>query len=312
MRLLITGASGLLGVNLSLVAARQGHAVTGLAHSRMLHGVPFEVQAVDLLDPEQSKVVIEKAQPDALIHCAAVADVNTAEMKPDLAQKLNAEVPGLLAAEAARQNIPFMHISTDAVFNGRRGDYKEDDPPDPLSVYARTKLAGEKAVQAVNSAALVIRTVFYGWSLSGRRSLAEFFVNRLKAGEHLQGFADTYFCPLYVEDLAELLLGMFSKRLSGTFHLVSSEGISKYDFGVRIACRFGYDPALITPVNARELDRGARRSLNLTLNSDKAANALGHPLPTIDDGLERFYQRWQEGYPERLQGCSQSISSDEI
>ena len=96
-----------------------------------------------------------------------------------LAGKLNAEVPGWLAGAAKGWGVPFVHISTDAVFNGETGNYTEEDATDPLSVYARTKLAGEQAVQAANPEAAIARTVFYGWSLSGRRSLAEFFFNQL-------------------------------------------------------------------------------------------------------------------------------------
>ncbi|MCB2213809.1 SDR family oxidoreductase [bacterium] len=301
MRLLVTGASGLLGLNLSMFAARQGHAVTGLVHSRALQGVPFEVQKVDLMQTESALAVIEAAEPDAIIHCAAIASINAAETQPELATLLNAEAPGRLAEAAARWNVPFVHISTDAVFDGQRGDYVEADPTHPLSVYARTKLAGEEAVRAANPNAVIARTVFYGWSLSGQRSLAEFFVNSLAAGQPLKGFTDTLFGPLYVEDLASLLMEMLDAGLAGTYHVVSPEHLSKYDFGVRIARRFGLDSDLITPIKAAEIDRGAARSLNLTLNPGKLRAALGHDLPSVDEGLDRFYARWQEEYPIKLQ-----------
>jgi dTDP-4-dehydrorhamnose reductase len=298
---LVTGASGLLGLNLSLFAARQGHDVTGLVHSRALRGVPFEVRRVDLLQTDAALDEIGAAGPDAIIHCAAVASINAAEQQPELARQLNAEVPGVLAGAAKRWGVPFVHISTDAVFNGGRGDYLETDPTDPLSVYARTKLAGEEAVRAANPEAVIARTVFFGWSLSGRRSLAEFFVNSLAVGQPLKGFTDTLFCPLYVEDLAGILLEMLANDLIGTYHVVAPDHLSKYDFGVRIARRFGFDPELITPVRAQDIDRGAARSLNLTLRPDKLQAALGHDLPRMEEGLGRFYQRWQAGYPQKLQ-----------
>ncbi len=301
MRILVTGASGLLGLNLSLFAARQGHAVTGLVHSRALRGVPFELRQADLLQTDSALVEIAAARPDAIIHCAAIASINAAEQQPELAEQMNAGVPGWLASAAARWGVPFVHISTDAVFNGRRGDYVETDPTDPLSVYARTKLAGEQAVKAANPEAIIARTVFYGWSLSGQRSLAEFFITSLALGQPLEGFSDTLFCPLYVEDLASILLEMLAARLAGTYHVVAPDHLSKYDFGVRIARRFGFDPGLITPIRAQDIDRGPARSLNLTLRPDKLQEALGHGLPAVDDGLDRFYRRWQEDYPQRLQ-----------
>lgn len=301
MRLMVTGASGLLGLNLSLLASHQGHAVTGLVHSRSLKDVPFEVRQVDLLDMDQTLDTVEAVRPEAIIHCAALANLNTAEQQPQAALRLNGQVPGELAGAAACLKIPFVHISTDAVFDGRQGGYRETDPTNPLSAYARTKLAGEQAVLAANPDALVARTVFYGWSLSGKRSLAEFFYHHLNENNPINGFADTYFCPLYVEALAEILLEMVTLHLSGIYHTVGSECLTKFDFGQRLAHRFGFNANLITPVRALELDRGAARSLNLTLNSEKLKTALGHPLPAVDEGLEWFYQRWQTGYPQELQ-----------
>ncbi len=301
MRLIVTGATGLLGLNLSLTAAAQGHAVTGLAHTRQLNGIPFTLKNVDLLNMDRALAMMTALEPEAVIHCAAIANLGVAENNPDLAYQVNAAVPGRLAKWAAEAGIPFVHISTDAVFDGAVGGYREDDSTHPLSVYAQTKLAGEEAVGDANPDALIARVVFYGWSLSGKRSLSEFFFNQLKAGNRLKGFVDAIFCPLYVEDLAETLLEMLLHKLTGIYHVVSPESLSKYDFGVGIAQRFGFDPGLIEPVEMRSLDRDAPRALNLTLSTDKVQADLGHALPSIAEGIERLYQRWQEGYPAQLQ-----------
>lgn len=301
MRLLVTGASGLLGLNLSLLASRQGHAVTGLVHSRDLQHAPFEVRQVDLLDMDRTLDTIKDSEPDAIIHCAAIASINAAEKNPELSWQLNGAVPGELAAAASCWKIPFLHISTDAVFDGQQGGYRETDPTHPLSIYARTKLSGEQAVLTANPDAMIARTVFYGWSLSGKRSLGEFFYNNLKESNPINGFEDVFFCPLYVETLAETLLEMLAAKLTGIYHVVGSESLSKFEFGQRIAHRFDFDPDLISPVRGSGLDRGAPRTSNLTLSNDKLQTALGHPLPNVDEGLDLFYQRWQEDYPQTLQ-----------
>jgi dTDP-4-dehydrorhamnose reductase len=106
---------------------------------------------------------------------------------------------------------------------------------------------------------------------------------------------------LYVEHLAEILLDMVSSDLAGVFHVVSPEKLSKYDFGLRISKRFGFDPGLIEPFRGGEVDRGASRSLNLHLKPDKAQAALGYAFPSVNAGIDRMYLRWQEGYPEYLQ-----------
>ncbi len=302
MHLLVTGASGLLGVNLCCVAADRGLDVTGLVNTRPLKDTPFSIIQGDLLDIDASLSIIESAQPDAIIHCAAIANLNVAENHPELAYRLNGEVPGKLANAAASWGIPFVHISTDAVFDGNKGNYREADPTNPLSVYAHTKLAGEQAVQNANPDAIIARVVFFGWSLSGQRSLSEFFFNHLGAGKSVNGFIDTFFSPLYVEDLADLLLEMLEAKLTGLYHVVSPESLSKYEFGVRIADKFGFDPRLITPIAAENLDRGAQRALNLTLNCDKLQKDLGQNLPTVTGGIQALYQAWLDCYPQKLQG----------
>jgi len=304
MRLFVTGATGLLGLNLCLVASKGGVDVTGTAHTRGLQNAPFDFLSIDLLDTEQALNTIKAVQPDAIIHCAAIANMNTARENPEMTHQLNGEFPGILAGEASRAGIRFLHISTDAVFDGSKGDYVETDPTNPLSIYARTKRAGEQAVLTANPDAIIARVVFFGWSLSGTRSLSEFFFKHLKSGERVKGFTDTFFSPLYVEVLAKILLDLVSTDLAGVFHVVSPDKLSKYDFGVRIAKRFGYDPGLIEPIRSGEIDRGASRSLNLHLNPDKAQEALRYAFPTVDEGIERLYQRWQEGYPEYLQSLA--------
>jgi len=114
------------------------------------------------------------AQPDALINCAAQANVDAAEKHPEHAFRVNAEAAGELAKLARAAGVPMIQISTDAVFDGMQGNYRETDTPNPLNTYAKSKLAGEQAVAQANPEAVIARVVFYGWSLTGTRSLAEF------------------------------------------------------------------------------------------------------------------------------------------
>lgn len=300
-RFLITGASGLLGLNLALKLS-ETHPVTGVIHQPELEGTPFEVLVTDLSLPGEAEWVLEHSLPEVIIHCAAMAIVDDCEKDPTRAMSVNADLPGRLARLAAELGAKFVHISTDAVFDGVRGNYSEEDAPNPLSTYARTKLAGEIAVMAENPDALVARVNFYGWSLRGNRSLAEFFFNNLSTGKPVNGFTDVIFCPLLVNDLADLLIRMAEMNLSGLYHTVSSEKISKYEFGVRLAQQFGFNPELVKPVKVREGGLVAARSPNLNLNTSKLMEALGTPLPGISTGLEKFHLLNEKNYPEMLRG----------
>ena len=303
-RLLITGASGLLGLNLAFVAAGAGKApgfeVTGLVHSHFLNGVPFEVRAVDLSRFDALAGVLEEIRPEILINCAALTNLDAIEADPGPAQRLNAELPGYLAKECHQRGIRFVHISTDAVFDGLRGGYTEEDTPVPPNAYARTKLAGEHAVMTESSEAIVARVNFFGWSISGQRSLAEWFLNNLLAGRPVKGFNDIIFCPLLANQLAELLLQMIEKPLCGLFHVVSRDSLSKYEFGLALARQFHLNKELIQPASYQEATMLARRSPNMTLRTEKLAKALGKSLPDVASGIQRFYELYQEGYLQRI------------
>lgn len=299
-RLLVTGASGMLGANLALLAQEMGFEVLGWTNSRPLVGAPFATRAVDFCDPEELALAFEAAQPDALVNCAAQANVDAAEKHPEHAFRINAEAAGELAKLAKVANVPMIQISTDAVFDGTKGNYKETDTPNPLNTYAKSKLAGEQAVSEANPEAAIARVVFYGWSLTGTRSLAEFFYNNLTAGKPINGFTDMFFSPLYVGHLAEALLEMLQKHLSGIYHVYSPESLSKYDFGLRLAREFGLNASLIRPISALDSDLPTRRSLNLSMNTDKLQVALGKPLPTQAEGLRTLHADLDSGLRQKL------------
>lgn len=298
-RILVTGASGLLGLNFALRMVEQ-HTVYGVVNQTGLNETPFNVLQADFGRADAVERILDATEPQIVIHCAAMANIDQCEAQPDLARRVNAEAPRILAAACARRGAHLVHLSTDAVFDGKKGNYVETDPPNPLSVYARTKLEAEQAVAEANPAATIARVNFYGWSLLGKRSLGEWFFYNLSAGKQVNGFTDVVFCPLEVNDLAEILLEMAQRGLSGLYHVVSSESLSKYDFGSRIARRFGFDEGLITPVSWQEGGLLAKRSPDLRLDTGKLRLALGRPLPDQAAGLERFYTLYQQGYPERI------------
>jgi dTDP-4-dehydrorhamnose reductase len=299
-RILVTGASGLLGLSFCLQYHDQ-HQIIGLVNEHPLKGVPFELRSVDLAQTGAAQKLVAELQPEIVLHCAALANIDQAESRPALAQRINAELPGEFAALMRQTGGTMIHISTDSVFDGQRGDYRESDEPNPINVYARTKLAGEQSVLQANPDAIVARVNFYGWSMSGKRSLAEIFFNQLSAGKTMFGFTDVYFCPLQVNLLAEILLEMASRRLKGLYHVVSSEALTKYDFGVRIARLFSLDETLIQPVSWRDAGLQAARSPNLTLNSGKLARALGRALPDQTPGLNQFLSLYREGFQAQIQ-----------
>jgi dTDP-4-dehydrorhamnose reductase len=308
MRILITGASGLLGANVALEAAAAGHRVFGVTNRSPLRTQAFTVLTANLLDTGVIDRLLEHTQPDWVIHCAALANLEDSEKDPGLARRLNSELPGILAEACRkggarlRQPIRLLHVSTDAVFDGIKGNYTEADEPRPQNVYAQSKLDGERAVAAVNPDALIARVNLFGFSPGGRRSLAEFFLYNLMEGKRVNGFTDVFFCPMLVNDIAPIFFRMLGGGLAGLYHVFSSECLSKYHFGVRIAERFGLDAGLIAPVSVEAGGLAARRSPNLRMNVAKLMADLGEELPSVSGMLERFYLLYQQGFSHKIEG----------
>jgi dTDP-4-dehydrorhamnose reductase len=303
-RILLTGASGLLGINFGTQLANQ-HEIIGLVNQNNLNGVPFDVRQVDLTRPQAVDRIIDQVKPDVVVHCAAMANVDLCETEPERAYLINADVPSQFSKITKERSIQFVHISTDAVFDGVEGNYTENDQASPLGVYAQTKLTAEHYVMAENPQAIVARVNFYGWSITGRRSLSEFFFNHLSEKKRMMGFTDVYFCPLLVNDLVDILMEMIEKGLSGLYHTLSSECLTKYEFGLAIAEKFGFDRNLIDPVSVYDSGLKAARSPNLTLSTEKLSSALGHALPNQEAGLTRFYTLYQQGLREKIQSFHQ-------
>ncbi len=303
-KLLITGASGLLGINLALTAQAQGHGIIGVTLEKGIHGTPFDLIRMDLTKPGTIEELIRVSQPDIIINCVALTDVDRCEQIPEEAEQVNAILPRQIAAETHARGIKLVQISTDAVFDGKQGNYIETDIPSPLNIYGSTKLAGEKAVLETDPQALVCRVNFYGWSISGHRSLAEWFFNKLSAGESIRGFTDALFSPLLATDLTFLILKLIEHDCCGIYHVVNSRGITKYDFGVALAKQFDFDQSLIKPASIFDAGMRAARSPNLNLNPAKLRTELGECLPDHETEIIRFHRQYLDGYPEQLKQYS--------
>jgi dTDP-4-dehydrorhamnose reductase len=304
MRLLITGASGLLGINLALETMRE-HDVIGIDRGK-LKSAPFQVLKADILNMDELNSILDSINPDWFINCAALANLEKCEEDPLQARILNTDLPEELAIACAKRNIPFVHLSTDSVFDGtKEGIYTEEDEPSPPGVYSKTKLDGERAVQQINPQAIIARVNFYGWSLGAKRSLSEFFVNNLSEGKNVNGFTDVIFCPMWVNHLSRTLVEMLERNLSGLYHVVGAQAMSKYQFGVKVARKFGLRESLIEPQSVEKSSLTARRSHNLWLSIHKLSTDLGHAIPDFSTGLDGFYTQFQQGYPQKIRNYQQ-------
>jgi len=303
MRILVTGASGLLGLNFSLEFSNE-HDIIGIVNNTLLNDTFFRVIKEDLTDEKKTRKLIQKIRPNLILNCAALANIDDCEKYPEIAFILNTALPRWIAEECANHKIRLIQISTDAVFNGKKqGKYEESDLADPQNVYAKTKLDGENAVKQAYPSALIARVNFFGFSVHGNRSLAEYFLYNLQKENPIKGFTDVEFCPLYVRTLSRILIDMVNNGLSGLYHVVGSETISKYQFGIMLADVFHFDSALISPTSVEDVRLIAQRSHNLALNTKKLESNLPIHLPDVKQGLDDLFVDYQKGLPKKIRSC---------
>lgn len=282
---LVTGASGFLGSNLGHALAGHGRRI-GASRTPPAAGLFDAWTGIDLRDPSAIAQLVARERPDVVVNTAAAASHQGCEENPALATALNVDAAASVAAATASVGARLVHISTDAVFDGARGNYRETDEPNPFGIYGRTKLDGERAVLEAHPAAIIARTNFFGWSPSGTRSILEFFVNALTEDEPVNGFTDFVVTSLYAQHLAGLLIELAATDVHGVVHVASSDALSKYDFGITVAECFGLDASLITPIAGSLGPDGLSRTRDLSLDTTLLTELVGHRPATQRAGIE--------------------------
>jgi dTDP-4-dehydrorhamnose reductase len=273
VRILLTGAGGQLGRDLGEVLVQ--HEVEALGHD-----------ALDIADRGAVGAIVERTRPAWIVNAAAFNDVDGAETAQDRAFAVNADGPENLAAAARRTGARLVHISSDYVFDGRKGSaYTEDDPPDPLSVYGKSKHAGELRVLESGARACVLRTAW----LYGRhgKNFVKAIQSAAKAGKPLKVVSDQVGSPTATLDLARAIRQLLDSEIEGLFHVANAGACSRYEFARAILD----GQAEVMAVRSSEMPRPAPRPANSSLRSTRWAAAGMAPL-----------RSWQEALSEYLAG----------
>jgi len=298
--LLVAGASGFLGANALLEAVDAGREAAGVFHDTPIACDGIRTISADLAAGDTAREVLDSVRPDWVLNCAALADVDGCERDPDLARRVNAELPRALAAACREAGVRLLHISTDSVFDGRRGNYEENDQAAPVNTYSRTKLEGERAVSEELPDALIVRTNFFGVSPGERTGLADWIIRGLTAGHRIAGFTDVVFTPLLINEAVRVMFAMMDSGLAGVYHLGGSTRLSKHDFAVLLARGLELDEKLVKPAKLADAELGAPRPRNTSLCSSRAEAALGKPMASVESSIALLGKFRQSGHAGRL------------
>lgn len=294
MKALVTGGSGLLGgklINELLGAGNEVIAIYNRNPITIEHKRLTKVK-LDITDTTRLEDLILRTRPDVIVHAAAYTDVDGCEKNKEYAWKVNVEATRSVMRASRVVRSYLIYISTDYVFDGSKGLYREDDVPDPINYYGLTKLIGEELVKASDLLYSIIRpSAIYGIGGS-KKSFAEFVAERLSKGERVYALTDQYVSPTYNLMLAKAIAEIIDLRPMGTLH-VAGERMSRYEFALRIARILGLPEDLVEKAKIEDMKGwAAKRPRDSSLNVERAKNILKIKFYDVDLSLRLFKDEW--------------------
>jgi dTDP-4-dehydrorhamnose reductase len=275
VRILVTGAAGLVGGGVVRLAARK-HEVLGCDQPRL-----------DVRNPDEVSRVFQEFRPEAVLHCAAYTDVDGAERAPEKAREVNAAGARVVAERAREVGALVLYVSTDYVFDGdATAPYREEDPPRPLSSYGKSKLEGERAVaEACPESHVIVRT---GWLYGPGKGFVDWARERLRRGEELPLVEDQTGSPTSAEEFAAAMLTLVEGEHRGLFHFVNPGEASWLTLGKAIADELALSPRGIRAIRAAELNRPAPRPRYSALSVERFERSTGRTVTGWREALRQY------------------------
>ena len=247
MRVLIVGASGFIGNYLRRsLLQRSDHEVSNTYNVRAPQDIDGSWHRLEITDRARMSQVFQETQPQVVVLLAAIADVNTAETDPSRATAVNVDAAAHVARLCTHHHARLIFLSSEYVFGGDTGNYREKDHPGPNTHYGWTKWQAELAVGHEASECSIVRTsLVYGWPLIGRQNMVTMIVDRLKNDGAYTGDVNTYRTPIYVEHLTESIVQMVDNYYPGIWHIAGNDWINMYEFACAVAEAFNMDASKV-------------------------------------------------------------------
>lgn len=300
---MIIGANGLLGQKVVEFFSRGTTNRLILAGRSRAPSVSIQdvvYTEIDICKRQEVRDAVATHKPDVIINTAAMTGVDACETDREVAWRINVTgVENII--EAARKNSTrVVHISTDYVFDGKEGPYSEEDRPEPINYYGRSKLASENQLRSSDIPFVIIRTmVLYGIAADVKPNFALWLIRNLEERNEVKVVSDQTGNPTLVDDLAHAIISAVELKKTGLYHVAGRDILSRYDFALKLADVFGFDRGLVQPVTTAELSQPAARPLRSGLVTLKAEVQLGYRPSTVMEGLSILKGQLSRG-PRRL------------
>ncbi|MHA1788201.1 MAG: dTDP-4-dehydrorhamnose reductase [Candidatus Helarchaeota archaeon] len=286
-KIVITGSTGLLGTKLVTNLETEHNIYPTYNTNPSKH--PNAVK-LDLLDSLSLETTLQTIKPDVIIHSAAMTHVDQCEQNPKLAEKINYQSTKTITTNAKKLGSHLIFISTDYVFDGEKGNYKETDQPNPINVYGKTKYNAEQFILEQEIESTIIRpSVIYGnTSASGKTNFVLWIIDQLKQEKQINIIDDQTISPTYNQNLANMIKEVVERKITGIYHLSGATQINRLDFTYKIAEIFDLDSHLINSVSSNTMNWTAKRPPNSSLNIGKANKCLENKPEIAEASLKRL------------------------
>lgn len=287
MKVLVTGAGGRLGTSLLRLMKNKFDIFASDINELPNITKDLKYYCLDTTDKQRTKEVLEKIKPDLVIHLAALTDLEKCEKDRELAKKINADSVSNIALCCKKNNIKLLFTSTDHIFDGKKGNYTELDKPNPLNYYGMTKVIAEESVRKLKQH-LILRTTFFSW----QNGFEQWLIDSLMNKKQVNVVDDQYYSPLFVDDLARIMIAMIQKDLLGTYNAALGKRISRYDFAIALAKTFNLSKSLINKVSTEKLysiiqQKGFQVPNDVSLDVSKLKKT-GIRIPSLSDCLKHM------------------------
>jgi len=296
VKILITGSNGLLGQKLVKLLANKDNVellATSKGANRVNDTSGYQYKSLDITNKEEVLSIVNGFRPNAIINTAAMTNVDACESDKELCWDLNVNAVKYFIEASEKNDSHLIHLSTDFVFDGEEGPYKEGDQPNPLSYYGESKHEAEKLLQASNIKWSIARTIIvYGIvDDMSRSNIVLWAKEALEKGNPLTIVDDQFRSPTLAEDLAMGCWLIAKKEAQGIFHLSGKDVMSIIDLVYNVADFYGLDKSIVTPIKSASLNQAAKRPPKTGFILDKAINDLGYNPVSFEEGLAELTEQ---------------------
>ena len=294
MKVLVTGANGLLGQELIAALLERKHEViaTSKGPSRIKTdaGSSITYRELNITDGLAIQQVLAETRPEVIIHAAAMTQVDDCELDKITCYNINVTATRFLVEAAKEVGARLVYISTDFIFDGEAGPYKEDDEPKPVNYYGSTKLSAEAEIMESGLPWSIVRTVLViGTAVGTRSNIISWVRDKLTRGEKIKVVDDQFRTPTFTEDLAKGIVLVVEKKATGIYHISGKDFLTPYQIALKTADHFGLDHSLIEKADVTSFSQPAVRPPRTGFYIDKARKDLGYEPLSFDEALKKFF-----------------------